>query len=327
MLTPGRASAGASIIGRLRRPLIFRSTSGPRVPMGSRDMIPISSRGPLNDHFFTVEHDMPRLTSCRIMTAAVLALLAAAGPAAAQGEGDLRRENQRLKALASDLQQELDAARARIVELERQIEGLKLKIGQALAAPSTGTPPPEQVTINESVPTASPRALFRAMKQSYQAATKGLEIGDPRTLDGQRQRIVYERAVKSWLGRVHRELRAPVEWHVRIVEIADAGDQSVLRAQAVDPKTRAELGDPFPIVLDKSTRHKLDQLMERSDPDVLIVKGVLLPQPTMNPQRLEPGTFDKPPFIGPFAEFGFLIDAASVVPAREEPQPAQQPGS
>ena len=268
---------------------------------------------------------MPRPTSCRSIAIGVLALLAAAGPSPAQNEseGDLRRENLRLKAEVSDLQQELEAARARIAELEQQIERLKLQ-AEKPAAPASAAPAPEQVTVDESIPTASPRALFRAMKQGYQEATRGLEIGDPRTPEGQRQRIAYQRAVEGWTRRAGRELRAPIEWHIRIVRILRDEEEAVLRAQAVDPKTLVELGEPFSVVLDKSVRHKLDQIMQRSEPEVLVVKGVLLPQATMNPKRMEPGTFDRPLFIGPLAEFGFTIEASSLNSAREERQ-AQQP--
>jgi hypothetical protein len=158
------------------------------------------------------------------------------------------------------------------------------------------------------------------MKESYLEATQGLELGDPATLLGERQRRAYERAVRSWTARVHRELKGPVEWHVRIVRIIDDGDEVVLRAQAVDPVTHTALGDPFAMLLDKSIRHRADQMLQPGAPEIMVVKGVLLPQPTMNPFRTEPGTFDKPPLLGPLAEFGFLVDASNLLPA---PPPQQ----
>ncbi len=266
---------------------------------------------------------MPRPTPCRSFAFGVVALLAAAGPLAgqAESEGDLRRENQRLKAAVSDLQQELDAARARIAELERTLERLSRQSRSPVTpTPASGVADPEPVTIDESAPRASPRALLRAMKESYLEATQGLELGDPSTLLGERQRRAYERAVRNWTARVHRELKGPIEWHVRIVRIIEDGDEVVLRAQAVDPVTHTALGDPFAMVPDKSIRHRVDQMLQPGAPEVLVVKGVLLPQPTMNPLRIEPGTFDKPPFLGPLAEFGFLIEASNLLPA-PPPQP------
>jgi hypothetical protein len=266
---------------------------------------------------------MPRPISCRTFAFGLLALLLGAAPAAAQAEseGDLRRENQRLRAALSDLQQELDAARARIAELERTIDRMGR---QPARSPGSAAPAdPEPVTIDESIPGASPRALLRAMKASYEQATRDLEVGDPSTVPGERQRKVYERAVRNWVARAHRELKGPIEWHVRIVRVVEDGNEAVLRAQAVDPVTLTVLGDPFAMVLDKALRQRLGQVPAPGGPEVFVVKGVLLPQPVMNPFRLEPGTFDRPILLGPFAEFGFMVDASNLLPA----PPLQQQGN
>ncbi len=267
---------------------------------------------------------MSRPTPCFSFAFGVVALLATAGPLAgqAESEGDLRRENQRLKAAVSDLQQELDAARARIAELERTVDRLSRQSHAPAPASPAGPADPEPVTIDESAPRSSPRALLRAMKESFLEATQELELGDPSTLLGERQRRAYERAVRNWTARVHRELKGPVEWHVRIVRIYEYGDEVELQAQAVDPVTHTALGDPFAIVPDKAIRHRLEQVLQPGAPEILVVKGVLLPRPTMNTFRTEPGTFDNPIFIGPMAEFGFRVDASNILPAPPPQQPA-----
>ena len=128
----------------------------------------------------------------RSITLGVLALLAAAGTASAQSDADLRRENQGLRARVTDLQRELEAARNRIEQLEREVE----KLRQLLAAgpqTSDAESTEEKVTIDESVPHASPRALLKALQDGYLEAMLDLEPGDPATPEGNRQRAAYLR--------------------------------------------------------------------------------------------------------------------------------------
>ena len=101
-----------------------------------------------------------------------------------------------------------------------------------------------------------------------------------------------------------------------------------LVAEAVDPKTHVVLGDPFPVTLPRATVRQLRQREERGQLGVLILKGVLLPQVMVNPDRNEQGLFDKPRFVGPFAEFEFFIEASSVTPPPEtkDRPPQRTPG-
>ena len=71
-------------------------------------------------------------------------------------------------------------------------------------------------------------------------------------------------------------------------------------------------GEPFFIRLNSAVRRKLAQLEQRGAIDVLVLKGVLVPQISLNPDRMEPGAFDNPRLIGPFAEFRFAVDASSL---------------
>ncbi|MHC4218466.1 MAG: hypothetical protein ACYSU7_08420 [Planctomycetota bacterium] len=253
-----------------------------------------------------------------------LFLLAAAGTATAQSDADLRRENQRLRTEASDLQRELDAARNRIEQLEREVEKLRQLLA---AAPSPSSPPApiakEKVSIDESVPHASPRAMVRALKEGYLAAMLDLDPGQPNT----RAREAYLRELSRWARRVNREMKSPILWHVRITErVAAPLDIPALEVRAVDPKTNAVLGDPFPVTLPRATVRRLRQLEDRGQLDVLVLRGVLMPEVMVNPQRDERGLFDKPLFVGPFAEFRFVVEASSLNPPAQEPQPERATG-
>ena len=52
--------------------------------------------------------------------------------------------------------------------------------------------------------------------------------------------------------------------------------------------------------------------------DVLALRGILLPKVGLNEALAAPGPFDKGRFIGPYAEFAFIIDVDSLGPGEEE---------
>ena len=265
---------------------------------------------------------MNRPKTSRSLALGVLALLAAAGAASAQSDADLRRENQRLRTQVNDQKRELDAARNRIAQLEIEVQKLRQLLN---AAPrTTGDPPTEEkVTIDETVPHASPRALLKALQDGYLEAMLDIDPGDPATPTGSRQREAYLRELHRWARRMSRQMKAPIEWHIRI---AGRGtyplDVPGLVVEAVDPKTHVVLGDPFPITLPRATVRRLRDLETRGQLGVLVLRGVLIPQVMVNPDRHDQGLFDNPRFVGPFAEFEFLVEASSVTPP---PKPKERP--
>jgi regulator of replication initiation timing len=265
---------------------------------------------------------MNRPKTSRSVAVCVLALLTAAGAATAQSDADLRRENQRLRTQVNDQKRELDAARNRITQLELEVEKLRQLLNAA--PPTTAEQPAEEkVTIDETVPHASPRALLKALQDGYLEAMLDVDPGDPATPAGSRQRAAYLRDLHRWARRMNREMKTPIEWHIRI---AGRGTYPLqvpgLVVEAVDPKTHVVLGDPFPITLPQATVRRLRDLEDRGQLGVLVVKGVLIPQVMVNPDRHERGLFDKPRFVGPFAEFEFLVEASSVTPP---PKPKERP--
>jgi hypothetical protein len=251
-------------------------------------------------------------THWRILTIAVASLLTSTGVATAQSDRDLREDNQRLQTQVNDMRRELDAARTRIADLERELQALMRRVGGTTGSSSTTTQP-QRVSIDESVPNASPRALLQATRESYAEATSDFEIGDFDSPTGRRQRAAYLRAVESWARRIQREMRSSVVWHIRMLPMAEqGGEEPGLRVRAIDPETDVELGDPFTIRLNSAIRRKLTTLEQRGPIDVLVLKGVLMPRVIVNQDRMDPGPFDNPPLVGPFAEFQFIVTANSL---------------
>jgi hypothetical protein len=179
-------------------------------------------------------------------------------------------------------------------------------------------PPPalEVVTVDESKPDASPRALLRAVQASYAEATADREMGEA---DDSRERMLYLRELDRWVSRVNREFKTPIEWHVEIVSPAvQVGRGFVLRLQAVDPQTAVTLGDPFDALISRQLFARLRQQERRFGLDeTLVLKGVMVPRVQINADRLVEGAFDNPRFIGPFAEFNLTVTAQAIIPVPE----------
>ena len=247
---------------------------------------------------------------------AAAALLAPTGNAAAQSDRDLRDENQALKTEVRQLTRELDAAKAKIKKLERQVESLRMSLATARRSGPTEPAPlePDPVTIDESIPTASPRALLSALQKSYAQALGSLERGG----EGDADRTAYMRAVDRWAAAATREYRSKIVWHVQVLSANPTRRGLDVKVQAVDPKTHTELGDSFVVALQRTAARRYEQLQQRSGSDVLVLSGTLRTQIVQNPRRAVVGAFDNPRFIGPYAELRLTVDASSLLPPTDK---------
>jgi len=253
--------------------------------------------------------------------AAVLSTaLACTGLASAQdSDADLRRQNEQLSAQIRDLQRELLQAQDRIQQLEGTISQLQRQAAAPRRSSTAGSPAPslddEIVSVDESVPNASPRALFKALVASYEATMAGLPIGKP----GERDRRAYLRKLENWRAGVIREFRSPIVWHVRVIDARLGPDrQRIVTFLAVDPETDARLGNSFDVVLSQTLVERLANFEARGDLGVLVMRGTVFPEIRIDEDRESRGTFDNPPFIGPFAEFLFRIEVASLKLLKDE---------
>jgi hypothetical protein len=238
-----------------------------------------------------------------------------------KSQSDLRRENERLRTRVSDLEQELTRSMRENQELLDRIAALEAELAAAkqAAGPTRSAPPPltpDPVSIDESTPDASPRALLKEIKKSYVEATAEFEsIGE----EGSSERVTYLRELRRWASRVNRQQRSQVDWYVQIVDRArSVGRGYVLRLQAVDPETGTVLGDPFDARLTRAVANRLQRYeREHGLDETLVVRGVLIPEVRINEERLEEGPFDNPRFIGPFAEFTMALDVNTILPRSE----------
>ena len=250
-------------------------------------------------------------------------------PAAAQSLSDLRRENQRLQTENKDLRRELQRVTVDLAALQLEADRMRQSLkagprGGRAALPPLAEP---EISIDESLPSASPRALMKAIVVSYAEATAELDF-DPSEGRGDRGYTVYLRTLSHWAVGINRELKSPVSWHVKIIgRGVPVGRGFALRVIAVDPKTGTDLGDPFDAFVARSLALRLQQREQRYGLDeVMVLEGTLEPRVHINEDRLEPGPWDNPRFIGPFAEFGLTVHASRLLPVPEEPDEAASAG-
>lgn len=257
--------------------------------------------------------------SAALVAALILCCSGESRVACAQSEAELRRTNEQLRTQVRDLERELEAARARIQELEREVEVLR----RALAAspgqtPSPGTEPPP---IDLSNPTSSPPALLQTLMDEYDAAMVEMKHG----VAGSGERAAYLRTVTRWVASVNRQYRKPIEWHVRVEEATAARGGSDMRVVVVDPESSRAIGEPFTVAVPRAIARRYDHLRQRGeDISTLVLRGVLVPDVQVNENRAERGPFNNPPFIGPFAEFGFDLEPRSLLPVGEDNENEQR---
>lgn len=248
-----------------------------------------------------------------LFAAAIVTSGVMAPSAAAQSESQLQRENQRLAQQVRELTNELDIAKKRIEELEQQVAQLE----RALAAARNTQQPGkvrEEVTIDESEPTASPRALLRALQFEYAETMKDMELGS----SGDRERTIYMRTLQRWQAAMMRKYRSQVQWHVRLERETATRAGYDLRLAAVDPVTYTQLGPAIDVSLPRSLARRYELMRNRDGAEVLVLRGTLIPHITINPDRVEPGAFDNPPLIGPFAEFGLTVEPRSLLAVEDD---------
>ncbi|MHC5113465.1 MAG: hypothetical protein ACYTGP_03440 [Planctomycetota bacterium] len=249
-----------------------------------------------------------------LLAAAVAIALPALPASAQQSPSELRRENERLRADVEAMKKELEALREEIAKLRAENANLRKQLATVLQAAPAGTPSkPAPVTVDESRADASPRGLFNAIVRGYNEVTADLFMGNN---EDDPARVVYERKVDRWVRRANREFKTPIEWHVRIDDPTDPLPHPLmLRLVAVDPVTDVRLGDPFEVAVTRSLMSRLREMEKRRElGGVLVLRGVLRPMVRFNRNRLDQGPFNNPPFIGPFAEFSFGVDATSLAP-------------
>lgn len=248
----------------------------------------------------------------------LLTIFGVQGTVLAQSPADLRSEIARLTAENTRLAQELAQARIEIHRLQSEVQRL-LAPPAVPVAPSSAAPQIQSrpvITVDESRPFASPNAIERQLRESYEEAFGAQERGEPGTPERER----FLRTVTDWQRVTHREMVGTVEWHMLVLEAVEDRMQITFRLQAVDPETHVPLGNPVTAAGGRSIARTYSTMAARGGLDQpLLIRGVVRPTLTIDPQRETPGPFNVPPLIGPFVQMEITMNVQSI--ARPRPRP------
>lgn len=226
--------------------------------------------------------------------------------ALAQDDDSLRRENEELK-------QQVYEARNRIAELERQIQRLNASLNQNALGEELLSISQAKVTIDESKPDASPRALFAVLKGEFEEVIAELDMDK----SDNARRITYRRTVERWINRANRKHNMKIEWHVTFFERPLSPNPDRIKLLAVDPVTHTVLGEPFFVPVTRQLARQLNKIELRNELNVFVMKGVLTPRLRFNENAIRPNPFNPSQFLGQFVEFNYTIEPLNFLSAKE----------
>lgn len=221
-------------------------------------------------------------------------------------EADLARENDRLRAQVSDLEAALDAAMKKIAALEQRMKELQ-------QSPS-GSPTPPAAAIAEA-PEASPEGMIEKVRAAFaEAEASGdiLPIADARD---PKARSRHQRSLQKWIAAANRSFKQRISWPV-VVGDMERTSPTTARVQLTpwNPEADASCGEPFSVMVSPRILENVRRAGLRSadKSPVFMLAGVLEPQISYNPERVEVGPFDNPRFIAPTVEMRWSVEFKSL---------------
>lgn len=214
------------------------------------------------------------------------------------------------------LRDELETTRSRVIALEEEVARLlderqqlqsSLRRAENLLANLRRLITPAEVPDDEpevaaipSDPLASPASLLRELRTRYHAHMLG--VSHETEAD---HRAFAERA-RSWHRTINRELRGRRTWLVRLDDMEPVnGRDPVVRMTVFDPETRLPIGEPFDTAFPVRF---MDQFERGTKSELWEVTALVVADPELNVERLEPGVFEFPTLVGPMMEFDFELD-------------------
>lgn len=249
-----------------------------------------------------------------LVIAGVLAPLAGAQP---DSPSSMRQRIAELETQVAALRAELGAISAERDALRSEVERLRAAVAPggapasrpAGSAPSGGAPQSVPVSALSQDPLSSPDAMFVALLLDY----RDRFMGDP-TVTAPPE----PEAVSDWSREMRSEMSGATTWLVMIDEVvrAHAGDgpDEGLRAVAtvLDSGTGLPISRPVAIDIPRRMEGRFPETVERGEPVYAELRVKVDAAPVFQPRRETAGPFDFPPFIGPYAGFGYNLEIAGL---------------
>jgi hypothetical protein len=247
------------------------------------------------------------------IAAIAVAALLAAPPARAgapvvtqsadQSAADLRQEIDRLRRQLADSQAELDAAKARIKELEAKLAAAAAGGARGQEIPA---PPPPPVPADPSI---GPGGLLASLQADYLAAFPD----DPPSKSAQRLFEQHLQALRAFATRANRDYVRQVTWNGQLdptIPVRANGRQvgfTVIFRNGV-----REFRVPATV-----SQGTFERIVADGQPTQgpIAVTAVVTPRVRVNADRPDRGAFESIPMVAPYVEFLFDLDVKSVIPA------------
>ncbi|MBX3363311.1 MAG: hypothetical protein KF866_00985 [Phycisphaeraceae bacterium] len=237
----------------------------------------------------------------------------------------LRDEVARLTMLAeqfSDLEARLAASERRVEALLRDNADLRNRLAAAMRRLGVGEPRGEAPATTEphapipADPLASPDSMLRELRRLYMLEF-GSEIPEDPEVRSRRQAMIDQ-----WSRRMAREMRGRPTWLVRITDLVEReGGRFEAKITMLDEATGLPFGEPFISETPRSFALRIrDGGFDRWRLTVAFEAT-----PRLNRERMQPGVFDTPRLIGPWAEFHYTVTWRQLVGVRPEPDATALP--
>jgi hypothetical protein len=254
------------------------------------------------------------------MLVAGLSVASATAPAPAQAPapatqdqsmGDLRQQIERLKQEMQEQAAELEAARARIKELEQQLadsdDAERARGGQA--------PPPAATPAD---PAIGPGGLLATCRAEYLANFPTVPSGTGSEADRARKQHIDR--LSGWVSKANRESVRNLTWTGRIDSntVRRFGRKVNFTMVFEEPNGTRDYRVPVTVTEGQFSKVIRDGMVE---PGPVAANVRVATRMAVNPDRTAPGAFDVPPSVGPFVDFGYEVEVKSLAPAAA-PAPA-----
>lgn len=217
--------------------------------------------------------------------AVVFAALCASAALAQDGVSTPEDRIAQLEAQVAELRAERDTLRVRLAEAIEMLRNL-------------GYAPPAPVLAEPADPMASPLAAMQTLRRRAR-----LELA-PLPRQTAEQREAYRQAAEAWIDKMNAALSGEKQWLVRVIEATPPTSSSTAaRASARLQLFDAATGSPLSTPMDVAVPGRIGRRMAEAGPDQGWTAHVMLePRVRLNPDRLDRGPFDHPPFLAPQVE-------------------------
>ena len=211
-------------------------------------------------------------------------------PTDAQKLQEVQVENQKLR-------DQLAAAQKRVQELEAAAQK------SPALAPTTTTPPLADATADLM---GNPIAVLDFFQKKFSEDMNQNRVPLPQETDTESTRKSYLGKAKGWLDMINRS-KYPIVWRGRITEMNTIGNSNKeVQFQCISVDNKNNFGRPVALTISNSDAPQLGATLPASNV-IWTLNATIEPMLNLDPNMLEPNTFDNPPLIGPCVSFRFKI--------------------